>query len=73
MSVLTTLAFTVIAGKPILIWSGIITYIFFIFTAMIPILVRRGIRIIPFTWHHRIAMTSLILATIHGMLALSAF
>ncbi|MDO8424734.1 MAG: hypothetical protein Q7S70_02225 [bacterium] len=66
-------AFFVILGKPVVFYLGIITLSSFLFTASIAIMNKRGITIIPFKWHPRMAKTSLTLALIHGILALSAY
>lgn len=67
------IAYTLILGKPVVMYMGIITYFSFIFTATIGLLNFRGNTIIPFKWHPRMAATSLILATIHAILGLSAY
>jgi len=68
------IAYTLILGKPVVMYMGIITYFSFIFTATIGLLNFKGYgHIIPFKWHPRLAATSLILATIHATLGLSAY
>jgi len=67
------IAYTLILGKPVVMYMGIITYLSFISTASIGLLNFKGYSIIPFKWHPRLAATSLILATIHGLLGLSVY
>lgn len=58
-----------ILGKPLFIYLGIATLVSFLFTAAIIILSRNGINITSVKWHHRMAMISVALAFIHGILA----
>lgn len=57
-----------IAGISLIRIFGIITYLSFVFTALISISNKRGWRFVDFKWHPRIAIISLILATIHALL-----
>ena len=57
-----------IFGKPLIMYLGIITLLSFLFTASIAVMTRRGITLIPFKWHPRMAILSIILALIHGFL-----
>jgi hypothetical protein len=66
--VLNEITYFQILGFPLIIYLGILALVFFILTAVIAILNRRGNRIIPFEWHSRIAMIALLLAIIHGTL-----
>ncbi|MFH1752223.1 MAG: hypothetical protein ABH821_04780 [archaeon] len=45
----------------------------FIITALIPVLNSKGIRIISFKWHSRIAVIALLFAVIHGSLGILAY
>ena len=60
------IAFFKIFGKPLILYTGSITILSFMFTATIAVLNKKGIRVIPFKWHKRCAITSLTLAMIHG-------
>ena len=62
-----------ILGKPLIMYLGIITLLSFLFTATIAILNKKGINKIPFAWHQRMAIISIILALIHGFLGLMAY
>jgi len=59
-----------ILGKPLIMYLGIITLNSFLFTALIAILNKKGIHIISFKWHPRIAIISISLAIIHGLLGI---
>lgn len=72
--ILRTIAYSLIFGKPIIMYSGIITLLSFLFTASISILnVKFNIHTIPFRWHPRMAFISITLAIVHGLLGLSAY
>ena len=60
-------------GKPLILYLGVLTLLSFLFTASIAILNKRGINKIPFKWHPRMAIFSIILAIIHGILGLLAY
>ena len=70
--VLENIAFFPLGPLPLIAWLGIITYAGFIATALVPLLRKRG-KMIPFTWHMRIAYFSLLLATLHGILGIARF
>ena len=67
------IAFYIILGKPLIMYMGIITLLSLLFTASISILNKKGITIIPFKWHKRMAMITIILALIHSLLGLSLY
>lgn len=68
-----TIAYTLFLGKPVIMYLGILTYLFFIATATVGLLNFRGNTVIPFKWHPRLAATALTLATIHAILGLSLY
>jgi hypothetical protein len=70
---LAEIAYFQILGKPLIFFLGIITLLSFMFTATIAILNLKAITIIPFKWHPRMAITSLVLAIIHATLAISIY
>lgn len=67
------IAYTLIFGKPVIVYLGILTLALLLLTAAIPLLNRNGIRTIPLAWHPRCAMATLCLAIIHGMLGIFAY
>jgi hypothetical protein len=68
------IAYTLVFGKPVIMYLGIITYLSLLFTAFISVSnVKYGIHIIPFKWHPRMAAVTIILATIHAIFGLSAY
>ena len=73
MNMLAHLAYYQILGKPVLMYSGILTLASFMFTALIPILNRKGIHRIPFSWHPKMAKVSFALLIIHAVLGLSVY
>ena len=70
---LKALALYLILGKPLVMYIGILTLLSFFFTASIAILNRRGIRKLPFRFHPKMARLSLLIGSVHALLALSLF
>lgn len=67
------IAYTLIFGKPVIVYLGILTLALLLLTATIPVLNRNGIRTIPLAWHPRCAMATICLAIFHGMLGILAY
>lgn len=67
------ISYTLIFGKPLIMYLGIVTILLFILTAAIAILNRRGIHTIPFRWHPRCAAIAICFAIVHGTLGLLAY
>ena len=59
-----------IAGIPLTIILGIITYLFVIFAVIIALMNKKGNMKIPPKWHPRVAGLAVILATIHAILVI---
>ena len=70
---LENISYYTIFGKPLLLYLGVLTYLSFLLTASISYMNLRGIRVIPFKWHKRMAIISIALASVHGLLALLAY
>lgn len=66
-------AYYSILGKPLVFYLGILTYFSFLFTASLGYFFFIGKPLLPFKWHPRMAVTSLILGLIHGVLAASRY
>ncbi len=54
-------------------YLGILTLSSFLFTALIGFLNFKGNHKIPFKWHPRMAVISIALAIIHGLLGILAY
>jgi len=67
------ISYTLIFGKPLIMYLGILTLFAFLFTAAIAVLNFKGIRTIPFKWHSRCAAVALCLAMVHGALGILAY
>ncbi len=65
------LALILFLDKPLVMYSGILTLLFLLFTATVGALNFKGITIIPFRWHPRLAITTIIVALFHAILGLS--
>jgi len=59
-----------ILGIPFIVYLGVITLSFLLFTAIIAFMNNRGINKIRFKWHPRMAKVTIILAIIYGILGL---
>ena len=57
-----------ISGLPIAFYFGIATLLSLLTTATIGLLLQRGIRIIPFPWHMRMAAVTVVIAQVHATL-----
>ena len=67
------ITYYMIFGKPLIMYGGIITLISLLITASIAVLNKKGITKIPVMWHQRMAMLTVALALIHGILGILAF
>lgn len=67
------IAYFLIFGKPLIMYAGIFTYALFLSVAAIGIMNRRGIAIIPFRWHARLAILAIVFATVHAIFGLSVY
>lgn len=70
---LHVLALTPFLGKPLVMYGGIMTFLLLVFTATVGFLNFRGITVIPFKWHPRLALITIIVAVIHGLFGLSIY
>jgi len=68
-----TLAYTLFFGKPLIMYGGLITFAMLLFTATVGALNFKGITVIPFRWHPRLAILTIIFAIFHAFLGLSVF
>ena len=62
-----------IFGKPLILYLGILTLLAILFTAVIAIMNKNGIRVIPFRWHPVCAGCAILLALVHGLLGILAY
>jgi hypothetical protein len=67
------IAFTLILGKPLIMYGGILTFLLMLFTATVGALNFKGIAVIPFRWHPRLAIITVTAAAIHAFFGLSVF
>lgn len=67
------IALTLFLGKPLVMYGGILTLLLLIFTAIVGALNFKGIHVIPFKWHPKIAVITIVIALIHGLFGLSIF
>jgi len=69
----SSLAFHLFLGKPLIMYGGILTFLSLLSTATIGALNLKGITIIPFKWHPRMAVFTIILGAIHAIFGLSIY
>jgi len=67
------IAYILIFGKPLIFYTGILTLLSFLFTALIGFLNFKGSRAIPFQWHPRMVIISFLFALIHGLMGLAIY
>lgn len=68
---INNLAFTLFLGIPLVGYLGAITLLLMLFTATVGALNMKGVTIIPFKWHPRLAIITITIALIHGILGAS--
>jgi hypothetical protein len=66
-----SIALTLFLGQPLVMYGGIFTFLLMIFTAIVGLLNFKGIFVIPFKWHPRLALLMIIVAIIHAIFGLS--
>ncbi len=66
-------ALTLFLGQPLVMYGGILTLLLLLFTATVGALNFKGITIVPFKWHPRLAIITIVVAIIHAILGLSIF
>jgi hypothetical protein len=67
------IALTFFLGQPMIMYGGILTFLLLIFTATVGALNLKGSHVIPFKWHPRLAIATIIIAIIHAVFGLSIF
>jgi hypothetical protein len=68
---ISSLALTLFLGKPLIMYGGFLTFLLLLFTATVGALNFKGIHVIPFAWHPRLAVITIIIAVIHAIFGLS--
>jgi uncharacterized membrane protein len=67
------ITYHLIYGIPFIVYLGIVTIIMFIITALLAFLKRKGRIKMSINWHYRLAIISIVLGLIHGILGISAY
>ncbi len=68
---ISNIALTLFLGKPLVMYGGIFTFILLLFTATVGFLNFKGIWVLPFKWHPRLAILTIAVAIIHALFGLS--
>jgi cytochrome b561 len=58
-----------ILGIPLVVYIGAISLVFLVLTALVPILTKKQIKFLPFSWHNKLAALTVIFALIHALMA----
>ncbi|MDO9183106.1 MAG: hypothetical protein Q7U04_11895 [Bacteriovorax sp.] len=66
-------ALYIFLGKPLVMYGGILTFVLMLTTASIGALNFRGIVVIPFKWHPRLAGLTITVALVHAIFGLSIY
>jgi len=67
------ITYYLIFEKPLILYLGILTLLAILFTAVIAIMNKKGMRVIPFRWHPVCAGCAILLALVHGLLGILAY
>ena len=70
---LAKIAYFLIFGKPLVFYLGILALLLLLTTAAIGFFNMRGVHTVPLKWHFRMAGATIVLALLHGILAMSAY
>ena len=65
------LALTLFLGQPLVMYGGIFTLLLMLFTATLGALNFKGITVIPFKWHPRLAIITIVVAIVHAVFGMS--
>lgn len=71
--VLNQITYFQILGKPLIMYLGILAVLLLLFTALIPVLNKKGVTKFPFNMHPIMARITIVFALIHGLLAVLAY
>lgn len=70
---LHAIALTLFLGQPLLLYGGLFAFLLMIFTATVGYLNFKGISTIPFKYHPRLAIFTILVAILHAIFGLSVF
>lgn len=62
-----------VLGVPLIVYMGFATLLSLAATALISTLNRRGVRIVQFKWHSRMAKATMALALVHGIMGITSY
>ncbi len=73
MEVLRRIAFYPLGPFPVLFYLGIVSWALLFVTGAAMAMAKRTRRRLPVKLHHKLAYTTLALATVHGLLAIASY
>ena len=73
MNLIQQIAYYQLLGKPIIVYTGILTFLSLFATASAGFIIFKKIWRLPFKLHIFLAVTTLILAVIHALMGISLY
>lgn len=70
---ISNIALTLLFGKPLIMYGGILTFLLMMSTVTVGILNSKGNFTIPFKWHPRLARVTVIIGILHAIFGLSIY
>jgi hypothetical protein len=67
------IAYTLFLGKPLIMYGGMLSFFLMMFTAVVGFMNFHGNHKIPFKWHPRLALTTIIVVVVHAVMGLSVY
>jgi hypothetical protein len=67
------IALTTFLGLPAVAYGGMLTFLLLLSTGTVGFLNLKGNHTIPFKWHPRLALTTIIVGLVHAFFGLSIF
>jgi len=73
MDAILRFAYTTFLGMPMIAWLGIVSYVLLFFTGFLQVLKTKKKIKLSFKAHKTMAMITIVLATIHGLLVMFTY
>lgn len=73
MYTLQSIAYTMYFGFPLVGYLGILSYVLLLITASLMVLTKKRILRVPVKYHRQAALITILIATIHFLLAISIY
>ncbi|MFP4630902.1 MAG: hypothetical protein ACLFN7_01945 [Candidatus Acetothermia bacterium] len=73
MEIIRQISYRYFLGFPVIAYFGVFTYLLLLLTSLVMVLNQKRITRFPLKYHHRLAVLTVIFATIHGIMAISIY